>query len=119
MSIDNGTAGISHSIHVGYGGPEDGSEFEKIEEFENVVDAMNLPNGDVKFSYEDGSKQLAGARIIRSRVKGLDDAVRYRCVDCKAPDSDLVGRDRGSDVRATCPVCGTEKQFYKMDVNEL
>lgn len=118
MSTEQGTTGLAHTIHVGYGESNSDDVYENIEEFENVVDAMNLPNGSVKFSHEDGTEMLSGARIIRSRVKNLDKAVRYRCTSCLTPESDLIGRDRG-EMEIECPVCEKEQQFKKMDVSEI
>lgn len=119
ISDDNGTPGISHTVHVGYPG-EEGGVYKSIDEFENVVDAMDMPNGGVKLSSEEGMELISGARIIRTRVKGLDHSVRYRCSECESASSDVVAAmERGETTQMECPVCQQIQQFTKMGVEEV
>lgn len=120
MTTTTGTNGISHEIHVGYEDSTEGGVYESIETFDNVVDVMNLPNGAVKFTHEDGMEIKSGARIIRSRVKGLDDAFRYRCSECQIPSTDVIAaKTRGEATSMHCPVCEKQTEFTRMEIEEL
>lgn len=111
-----GTAGIAHTVHVAFG-DDDETDYDGVKEFENVLDVMDLPTG-VKFSYQDGTEEFSGAQIVRSRVKGLDTAARYRCIKCSSKSSDFISAtDRGGAVHITCPVCEEDSYHEKMDLD--
>lgn len=117
MISDHGTGGIAHTIHVA---KEDGDGLTDFREFENVLDAMNLPNGAVKFYFEGEEKLIQGGRIVRSSVKGLGDAFRYRCSKCQTFDSDIISQeDRGASISITCSVCETETEHEKREIDEI
>ena len=114
---ENGTVGISHSIHVA-DDLGDG-ELDNFREFENVLDVMNLPNGGVKFYFEGGQKLIQSGKIVRSQVNGLDNAARYRCSDCQTENSDLIGQERGDTVELYCPVCELQQPFEKLEIDDI
>lgn len=117
MLSDHGTDGISHTIHVA---TEDDGELSNFREFENVLDVMNLPNGSVKFYYENGEKILQSGRIVRSTVRGVDESFRYRCSECLVQDTDIISqRDRGDSVDLDCHVCEKETEHEKKEVDDV
>ena len=113
-----GTDGISHNIHLAQ--VDDDGNLTNFREYENVLDVMNLPDGTVKFYYENGLKQIQGGRIVRSQVRGLDDAFRYRCSECGEFETDVISqRDRGEQTEMMCPVCEEATDHARMDVDEI
>ena len=118
MSTTDGTSGIVHTVHVAEETPD--GELGDFTRYENVVDAMNLPDGSVKFHTEDGLKRYDRGRIVRTTVKGLEEAYRYRCESCEDNESDLISRlDRGDQLMMRCPVCKTETNHERMKVDDL
>jgi hypothetical protein len=114
---DQGTDGISHEIHVA--DMEDG-ELTNFREFENVLDAMCLPGGKVKFFYEGNQKIIRQGRIVRSTVRGVRDSFRYRCSDCLIQGTDVISQtDRGSSIVMTCPVCEKETKHEKTEIDDV
>lgn len=118
MTSDNGTDGISHTIHVAKDhGDGELSDFRK---FENVLDVMNLPNGSVKFYFENEQKMIQGGRIVRSTVRGVNDAFRYRCSECKIQDTDVISQsDRGDAISMPCPICEKETEHEKRNIEDV
>jgi rubrerythrin len=113
-----GTDGISHSIHLAQ--VDDDGNLSNFQEYENVLDVMNLPDGTVKFNYENGLKEVKDGRIVRSRVRGIEDAFRYRCSECGAFETDVISqRDRGEQTEMFCPVCEELTDHSRMDVDEI
>jgi hypothetical protein len=117
MISDHGTDGISHTIHVA---SNDDGELSNFREFENVLDVMNLPNGSLKFYFENNQKIIESGKIVRSTVRGIENAFRYRCRECKVQDTDVISQsDRGDSMRLDCHVCGTETEYLKREMNDL
>ncbi len=117
MIAKNGTDGISHTIHVA---EEDDGELSNFKEYENVLDAMNLPNGSVKFYFEGSEKVIQNGRIVRTTVRGVEDAFRYRCAECESLESDLISqRDRGTIMKVDCPCCNEVTQHEKRDMEDI
>lgn len=117
MLSDQGTDGISHMIHVAN---DDDGELSNFRKFENVVDVMNLPDGSLKFYYENGQKIIQSGRLVRSKVRGLDTAFRYRCSKCNDQDTDLISQtDRGSSVSIECHICKKNTDHEKREINDV
>lgn len=117
MFSDHGTDGIAHTIHVA---TEEDGELSNFQEFENVLDVMNLPDGSVKFHYENGMKQIKDGRIVRSKVRGVEEAFRYRCSECQVKDTDVISqRDRGESLRIECHVCGEETVHENKKIDDV
>ncbi len=117
MLSDHGTDGIAHTIHVA---DDDDGELSNFRKFENVLDVMNLPNGGVKFYFENEQKMIDGGRIVRSTVRGVEDAFRYRCSECEVRDTDVISqRDRGHAMVIGCHVCGKDTKHEKREIDDL
>ncbi len=117
MVSDNGTDGIAHSIHVA---KEEDGELTDFQEYENVLDAMNLPNGSVKFYFEGEQKLIKSGRIVRSTVRGVDDAFRYRCSSCSEVESDVISqKDRGKSISMNCPTCGKDTDHRRREMEDI
>jgi hypothetical protein len=117
MNSDQGTDGIAHTIHVA--DVEDG-ELTNFRKFENVLDAMNLPDGSVKFYFEGKEQLKQNARIVRSTVRGVKDAFRYRCNICENSDSDVISQeDRGDSMQLNCSDCGYETTHGKREMDDI
>lgn len=117
MLSAHGTDGISHTIHVA---TEDDGELSNFRKFENVLDAMNLPDGAVKFHYENEEKIVKSGRIVRSTVRGLGDSFRYRCSECLVQDTDVISQsDRGESITLTCTVCEKETEYEKREIDDV
>lgn len=117
MFSDHGTDGIAHTIHVA---TEEDGELSNFREFENVLDVMNLPDGSVKFHYENGMKQIKDGRIVRSKVRGVEDSFRYRCSECQVQDTDIISQsDRGKSVVIGCHVCGKETEHKQQGIDDV
>lgn len=117
MIAKDGTDGISHTIHVA---EEDDGELSNFQEYENVLDAMNLPNGSVKFYFEGSETVVQNGRIVRTTVRGVEDAFRYRCVECESLESDLISQlDRSESMVANCPICDTETEHERRNMDEI
>lgn len=117
MISDTGTDGIAHTIHVAT--ENDNDDLSNFRKFENVVDAMNLPDGTVKFYFEGAEKHIENGRIVRSTVQGIEDAYRYRCGDCLIEQTDVITQtDHGEKLRLECPVCEMKTPHERMAVKE-
>lgn len=117
MVSDQGTDGIAHTIHIAQ---EEDGELTDFEKFENVLDVMNLPSGAVKFYYEGEQKMVKSGRIVRSTVRGVEDAFRYRCSECLVQDTDIISQsDRGESISMVCSVCEKETKHGKRDIDDL
>jgi rubrerythrin len=117
MIAKDGTDGISHTIHVA---EEDDGELTNFKEYENVLDAMNLPNGSVKFYFEGAEKVVQNGRIVRTTVRGVEDAFRYRCSKCESLESDLISQlDRGDSIVTNCPICGKETKHERRNMDDI
>lgn len=117
MICDQGTDGVAHTIHVA---EEDGGELSNFRKFENVLDVMNLPNGDVKFFYENEQKLIKKGRIVRSTVRGVEDSFRYRCGECQVQATDVISQvDRGKGIVMSCHVCGKETEHEKREIDDV
>jgi len=117
MLSDHGTDGISHTIHVA---TEDDGELTNFRKFENVLDVMNLPNGAVKFYYENEEKIIPPGRIVRSTVRGVKNAFRYRCSNCEDNQSDIISQsDRGGSISMSCTVCSKVTDHQKRDIEDI
>jgi hypothetical protein len=117
MISAKGTDGISHTIHIADANDGDLSNFR---EFENVLDVMNLPNGSIKFHHEGEEKHIQSGRIVRSTVRGLENAFRYRCSECLVEDTDIISQsDRGETISVNCNVCEKETEHSKRGIDEL
>lgn len=116
MDSDHGTDGISHMIHVA---TEEDGELSNFRKFENVVDVMNLPDGSLKFNYEDGQKIINSGKIVRSKVRGLEDAVRYRCSECDVRSTDIISqRSRGESIDVHCHFCDEATLHTKREIDD-
>lgn len=114
---DQGTDGIAHTIHVATADDGELSDFRK---FENVLDVMNLPNGSLKFYYENEQKIIKSGRIVRSTVRGVEDAFRYRCSECLIQDTDIISQsDRGESISMICSVCEKETEHEKREIDDV
>jgi hypothetical protein len=114
---ESGTDGISHTITVAHE-TEDG--YENYEEFPNVLDVMNLPNNTLKFYAENGLQMKKGARIVRSQVRGLEDASRNRCGECEDPASDIISATARSETFTLyCPVCQKETEYIEEEMDNV
>lgn len=117
MIAEDGTDGIAHTIHVA---DEEDGELSDFTKYENVLDAMNLPNGSVKFYYEGKEKQIQDGRIVRTTVRGVENAFRYRCVECDEVSSDLISQgDRGMIIEVDCPNCNGITQHEKREMDNI
>lgn len=117
MLSDHGTDGIAHTIHVA---TEEDGELTNFREFENVLDVMNLPDGSVKFHYENKQKIIKSGRIVRSTVRGVEDACRYRCTNCENNDSDIISQsDRGENLMLYCPVCNSKREYKRTEIEDI
>lgn len=116
MLADHGTDGISHEIHVAN---DDDGELSDFRKFENVLDVVNLPNGAVKFYYENNEKIIQSGRIVRSTVRGVDDSFRYRCSSCNEFSTDIISQeDRGESIFIECSSCG-EEEHTKREIDDV
>jgi hypothetical protein len=114
----DGTNGIGWTIHTAV--VDDDGGLENYREWKNVVDIVNLPNGSVKFNYEDGEKHLYDARIVRAKVRGLNEAIRYRCSECENDSSDVVAAEpRGVSTSIHCPLCEQETEFEAREIADI
>ena len=117
MLSDHGTDGIAHTIHVA---KEEDGELSDFTKYENVLDVMNLPDGSVKFYYENDQTIIQSGRIVRSTVRGVEDSFRYRCSECLVQDTDIISqRDRGESVVVGCHVCGKETEHQKKEIDDV
>jgi hypothetical protein len=118
MVSDNGTDGISHTIHLADENSD--GELSNFRKFNNVLDVMNTPDGSVKFIHEGKQETVEYGRIVRSTVRGVEDAFRYRCSDCLVSDTDIISQcDRGDSIQIFCSVCEKETDHVKRDVDEI
>lgn len=117
MNSDQGTDGISHTIHVA---DEDDGELTNFRKFENVLDAMNLPDGSVKFYFEGEQRRKEAGRIVRTTVRGVEDSFRYRCNICEEPSSDIISQsDRGGSLSLRCSECKMDTIHGKREIDDI
>lgn len=114
---DQGTDGIAHTIHVATADDGELSDFRK---FENVLDVMNLPNGSLKFFYENEEKIIKQGRIVRSTVRGVENSFRYRCSECDDANSDVISQsNRGDEIQMECGDCDCETSHTKREIDDI
>lgn len=118
MASKTGTGGIVHTIHVA--DVLDNGDLDNFRKVENVVDAMNMPNGTIKFTKEGEPKAIESGKIVRSTVRGLDESFRYRCSSCKIKEYDIISpTDRGSEIRVECPVCEKPTSHERKEMDDI
>lgn len=118
MVTKNGAGGVVHTVHVA--GETDSGELENFREVENVLDAVNMPNGTIKFTKQGEPHQIEAGKIVRTTVKGLDDAARYRCPGCENIENDLLSAvDRGPFLEVHCSECGEKQNYERTDMDDI
>jgi hypothetical protein len=115
--LSEGTPGLCHTITVAH---ETDDGYENYEEFPNVLDVMNLPNNTLKFYAENGLEMKKGARVVRSQVRGIDEASRNRCSECESPESDIISATaRQESFTLYCPVCQEETEYTEKEFDDI